>query len=190
MAQASSTAEASGRTARRRSSRCLTAAARVGLLTDDEQALAYAYASKAAQRYVDFWISKATGSVNLWDEGRRTDDYRGKFRILGENYRCRTSSPTRTNRGTRWASRTSPRWPTSRRRWTDCLFKPSPGSRRAPPIGCSSHAATLVISIALPLINGGASQHMHHPYFPIPFLAACWKASRTARSPCWCRSSR
>jgi len=23
--------------------------------------------------------------------------------------------------------------------------------------------------IALPLINGGASQHMHHPYFPIPF---------------------
>jgi hypothetical protein len=23
--------------------------------------------------------------------------------------------------------------------------------------------------IGLPLINGGASQHMHHPYFPIPF---------------------
>jgi hypothetical protein len=23
--------------------------------------------------------------------------------------------------------------------------------------------------IALPLINGGATQHMHHPYFPIPF---------------------
>jgi len=63
----------------------LTAAARLGLLTDDEKSLAYAQAVRTARRYVDFWIDARTGSVNLWDGGRRTDAYRGKFRILGEN---------------------------------------------------------------------------------------------------------
>ena len=64
----------------------MTAAAVLNLLNDDDKALAYAYASRAALRYADFWLDAHTGSVNLWDQGRRTDTYRGKFRILGENF--------------------------------------------------------------------------------------------------------
>ena len=34
----------------------LTAAAAMGILNDDEMALAYGYASRAAEHYVNFWI--------------------------------------------------------------------------------------------------------------------------------------
>ncbi len=34
---------------------------------------------------MDFWFDPDMGSVNLWEHGRRTDAYRGKHRILGEN---------------------------------------------------------------------------------------------------------
>ena len=147
----------------------LTAAARVGLLTDDERALAYAYASRAAQRYVDFWINKDTGSVNLWDDGRRTDDYRGKFRILGENLSL-AHQFAYTNEG-----------------WNAMGFKDKPAMANFEAALDTLPAQTvtwfargtydrLLLTrrdaghiIALPLINGGASQHMHHPYFPIPF---------------------
>jgi hypothetical protein len=147
----------------------LTAAARLGLLSDDERALAYAYASKAAQRYVDFWISKDTGSVNLWDEGRRTDDYRGKFRILGENLSL-AHQFTYTNEA-----------------WNAIGFKDKPAMANFEAALDKLPAQTvtwfakgtydrLLLTrrdaghiIGLPLINGGATQHMHHPYFPIPF---------------------
>jgi len=147
----------------------LTAAARSGLLTDDERALAYAYASTAAQRYVDFWIGKGTGSVNLWDDGRRTDDYRGKFRILGENLSL------------------SHQFAYTNEAWNAMGFKNTPqiANFDAALEKLPAHTVTwfakgtydrLLLTrrdgghiIALPLINGGASQHMHHPYFPIPF---------------------
>jgi hypothetical protein len=147
----------------------LTAAARVGLLTGDERALAYAYSSRAAQRYVDFWISRDTGSVNLWDDGRRTDDYRGKFRILGENLSL------------------SHQFAYTNEAWNAMGFKdqrPIDGFdaalERLPAqtvtwFAKGTYDRLLVTRrdaghiIALPLINGGASQHMHHPYFPIPF---------------------
>jgi hypothetical protein len=63
----------------------LTAAAALDVLTDQEKAMAYAFSSRVAARYADFWLDPATGSVNLWDHGRDTDAYRGKHRILGEN---------------------------------------------------------------------------------------------------------
>jgi hypothetical protein len=147
----------------------LTAAARTGLLNEDERALAYAYASRAAQRYVEFWISKGTGSVNLWDEGRRTDDYRGKFRILGENLSL-AHQFAYTNEA-----------------WNAMGFKDEPAMVNFEAALDKLPAQTvtwfakgdfdrLLLTrrdaghiIGLPLINGGASQHMHHPYFPIPF---------------------
>jgi hypothetical protein len=147
----------------------LTAAARTGLLNEDERALAYAYASRAAQRYVEFWISKGTGSVNLWDEGRRTDDYRGKFRILGENLSL-AHQFAYTNEA-----------------WNAMGFKDEPAMVNFEAALDKLPAQTvtwfakgdfdrLLLTrrdaghiIGLPLINGGASQHMHHPYFPVPF---------------------
>jgi hypothetical protein len=107
--------------------------------------------------------------VNLWDGGRRTDDYRGKFRILGENLSL-AHQFVYTNEG-----------------WNAIGFKDQPpmASFEAALDRLPAQTVTwfakgtydrLLLTrrdaghvIALPLINGGASQHMHHPYFPIPF---------------------
>jgi hypothetical protein len=147
----------------------LTAAARSGILTDAEKQLAYDYAARAAQRYVDFWINPKTGSVNLWDDGRRTDAYRGKFRILGENLSL-AHQYAYTSTG-----------------WNGMGFKSkTPADDWAKEIDVLPRQATTWFSrgaydrllvtlrdgshiIGLPIINGADSQHMHNPYFPIPY---------------------
>jgi hypothetical protein len=147
----------------------LTAAARLGVLTPDERLLAYSYATAAAQRYVDFWMNPSTGSVNMWDGGRRTDAYRGKFRILGENLSL------------------AHQFAYTNERWNAMGFKDRPAMigfaaalERRPVRAITwfsrgTYDRVLVTRrdggriIGLPLISGGATQHMHHPYFPIPF---------------------
>ncbi|RHW19105.1 hypothetical protein D1610_03025 [Sphingomonas gilva] len=147
----------------------LTAAAKLDVLTPEERDMAYAFSSRIAARYMDFWVDPRTGSVNLWDDGRRTDAYRGKHRILGENlslarqhhytnaiwnelgYRGRAPSPHYA-------------------RWLDTLPKSSflyfargEHDRALLTIRDGGHV------IGLPLINGAAGQHMNSPYFPIPY---------------------
>jgi len=147
----------------------LTAAARLGILSKSDEALAYAYASSAALRYADFWIDRRTGSVNLWDGGRRTDDYRGKFRILGENLSL------------------AHQFAYTDRAWNALGYRGVPPMRdfaaalRSRPyqkvtwFARGEYDRLLVTQrdgchvIGLPLINGGPTQHMHNPYFPIPF---------------------
>jgi hypothetical protein len=147
----------------------LTAAAVLNLLDEQQQSLAYAFISRAAQRYVDFWLDARSGSVNLWDGGRRTDDYRGKFRILGENFSL-GHQYIYTNAA-----------------WNRLGYKDRPPvesfavalSRLAPRTvtwferGTYDRALVTLRDrgqiISLPLINGGVGQHMHSPYFPIPF---------------------
>lgn len=147
----------------------LTAAARLGVLTDEERDLAYSYATKAAQRYVDFWINSATGSVNLWDEGRRTDDYRGKFRILGENlslaYQFTYTNDSWNAMGYRDRPMAADFGAALERRKVDAVTWFARGTYDRVLV-TRREGAHLV---GLPLISGGASQHMHHPYFPIPF---------------------
>lgn len=147
----------------------LTAAAVLDLLSDDDKALAYAYSSRAAHRYAEFWLDPRTGSVNLWDQGRRTDTYRGKFRILGENFSLghqyvytnaawnrlgwRNQPPLRDfERKLKRLPARSTTW-FARGEYDRMLFTLREAGR----------------VISLPLINGGASQHMNVPYFPIPF---------------------
>ncbi len=147
----------------------LTAAARLGVLSDDEKALAYAYASRAAERYVDFWINPKTGSVNLWDDGRRTDTYRGKFRILGENLSL-AHQYAYTSEG--WnALGYKDKTPIADLdgaiaklpRETVTWFAKGPYDRLLLTRRDLGHI------IGLPIINGGGEQHMHTPYFPVPF---------------------
>lgn len=63
----------------------LSMAAYLDLLTDEEKDLAYAYNTKAVNKFFDFWIDTEMNSLNMWEKGRRTDKYRNKNRILGEN---------------------------------------------------------------------------------------------------------
>jgi hypothetical protein len=147
----------------------LTAAAATGLLTPAEMDLAYAYSSSAAQHYIDFWTDVRTGSVNLWDGGRRTDAYRGKFRILGENLSL-THQFNYTNAA--WnALGYRDRPPTS----TFARLAQALPKRTVTWFAKGKYDRLLVTMrdrgrvISLPIINGGVSQHDHNPYFPIPF---------------------
>lgn len=147
----------------------LTAAAVLGVLTPEEMDVAYALSSAITARHMDFWVDADTGSVNLWDEGRRTDAYRAKHRILGENLSlARQHSYTNAlwNRlGYRDRAPTADlaAWRALRPRATLTWFGRGEYDR----------ALLTVIDgprlIGLPVINGGAGQHMNTPYFPIPF---------------------
>lgn len=66
----------------------LTAAANAGVLTPKEMQVAYAFIYQAAHRFNTFWYdpSLPTPSVNMWVKGRGTDSYRGKPRVMGENF--------------------------------------------------------------------------------------------------------
>ncbi|WP_216594693.1 hypothetical protein [Halomonas sp. PR-M31] len=150
----------------------LSAAAYLDVLTPKEKEMAYAFASKATQRYVSFWYDDDMKSVDLWDKGRTTDDYRGKHRILGENlslshqliytanlwneigYKDKIPS----NDFVAWLKEL----PTSTITW----FAKGEYDRALVTYRDQNHV------ISLPLINGGKSQHMNNPYYPIPFSNA------------------
>jgi hypothetical protein len=147
----------------------LTAAAEVDVLTEQEKALAYSYATRAAERYVGFWIDGTTGAVNLWDNGRRTDAYRGKFRRFGENLSLAHQF-----------AYTNAVW--NRLGYQDKapLADFAQALKKLPQqtvtwFARGEYDRVLLTRregdhiIGLPLISGGVSQHMHSPYFPIPF---------------------
>ncbi len=147
----------------------LSAAAALDVLTEQEKAAAYAFSSRVSARHADFWIDPQTGSVNLWDDGRRTDAYRGKHRILGENlslghqhiytskiwsrlgYRDKLADQALVAHIAR-AKKQDFTW-FARGKYDRALFTYRHGDQL----------------IGLPLINGAAGQHMNTPYFPIPF---------------------
>jgi hypothetical protein len=147
----------------------LTAAAATNVLTEQEKQLAYAFSSRVAERYVNFWIDAKTGSVNLWDNGRRTDAYRGKFRILGENLSLahqfvytnenwnKLGFQDKVPTNAYWAGLNSLPKETvtwfSQGKYDRLLLTRREGDR----------------IISLPIINGASTQHNHSPYFPIPF---------------------
>ncbi len=147
----------------------LTAAAATGVLTKAEMDLAYAYSSSAAQHYVSFWTDARTGSVNLWDNGRRTDAYRGKFRILGENLSL-AHQFVYTND---WWSKLGYRDKAPTR---DFAKLAAALPKRTVTWFAKGEYDRLLVTwrdrgrvVSLPIINGGVSQHDHNPYFPIPF---------------------
>jgi hypothetical protein len=64
----------------------LSVAAHLDVLSPEEKQYAFAYSTRIVARYADFWFNPAIHSVDMWGQGRRTDAYRGKHRILGENF--------------------------------------------------------------------------------------------------------
>jgi hypothetical protein len=63
----------------------LTAAAVHNLLDKQEHAAACYFARRITHKFITFWYQKDRQSINIWTDGRATDAYRGKHRILGEN---------------------------------------------------------------------------------------------------------
>lgn len=147
----------------------LTAAAALDLLTDEEERMAYAFSSRVAARYADFWLDSGTGSVNLWDHGRKTDAYRGKHRILGENlslsHQLFYTNAIWNRLG--WKDRAPDpafvAWLETLPRSTTTWFSRADTDRLVVTYRDGDRV------IGLPLINGGPTQHMHTPYFPVPY---------------------
>lgn len=147
----------------------LTAAAVAGILTPQEKDLAYAFVCRVARRYSSFWMNKATGSVDIWGQGRRTDAYRGKFRILGENLSLAHQFLYTDAAWNSLGYKDRPpmadfdaalaRLPKHTVTW----FARGTYDRMLLTIRDGSHV------IGLPLINGASGQHMHNSYFPIPY---------------------
>ena len=147
----------------------LTSAAVLGVLTPEEKDLAYGYATRAAGRYVSFWLDPATGSVDLWSRGRRTDAYRGAFRRFGENLSLAHQFCYTNALWNQLGYRDKPAMPDFAQalerlpRQSVVWFARGQYDRMLLTRRDGDHI------IGLPLINGGTSQHMHSPYFPIPF---------------------
>ena len=147
----------------------LTSAALAGILTPREKELAYSYAATAAQRYVDFWIDPSTGSVDMWSRGRRTDAYRGAFRRFGENLSLAHQFSYTNAIWNDLGYRDKPVMPDFAQalkqlpQQTVTWFARGKYDRMLLTRRDGDHI------IGLPLIDGGVSQHMHSPYFPIPF---------------------
>jgi hypothetical protein len=63
----------------------LSIAAWNDVLSAEEKKMAFTYSYLSTKRFLDFWWDDSLGCVNIWFKGRKTDDYRGKHRILGES---------------------------------------------------------------------------------------------------------
>ncbi|HEY5800735.1 MAG TPA: hypothetical protein VIT92_10970 [Burkholderiaceae bacterium] len=148
----------------------LSTAAYLGVLTPEEKQYAYAYSARIAERYMTFWVNPAIASVDMWNLGRRTDTYRGKHRILGENFSLlhqlimtndmwnkagmKDAAPRKDLDA--WLARTRPKFTLTR-------FARGEYDRALAIWRDKGHA------FSLSLINGGQSQHANSPYYPLPF---------------------
>jgi hypothetical protein len=148
----------------------LSTAAYLGVLSQEEKEYAYAYSSRIAERYMSFWHNPQMGSVDMWNGGRRTDTYRGKHRILGENFsllhQLITTNEMWNKAGMKdvvprkdlasWLERTRPKFSLTR-------FARGEHDRALAIWRDKGHVFSLSI------INGGQSQHANSPYYPLPF---------------------
>ncbi|MGM9485505.1 hypothetical protein ACS5PN_30230 [Roseateles sp. NT4] len=148
----------------------LSVAAELGVLKGEEKDIAYAYSHRIVRKYVDFWFDGRMHSVDLWNQGRRTDAYRAKHRILGENFSLLHQIISASERWNAAGYRDKkPR--EDLQAWADGHLPPFKFVWFAK--GEYDRALALVrdrdIVFSLPLINGGVGQHANSPYYPLPF---------------------
>ena len=148
----------------------LSTAAYLGVLTPEEKEYAYAYSARIVERYMNFWYDPALHSVDMWGKGRRTDAYRGKHRILGENFsllhQLITTDAMWNRAGMKnavpredlaaWLERARPTFSVTR-------FAGGEYDRALAIWRDGPHV------FSLSMINGGPGQHANSPYYPLPF---------------------
>ncbi len=148
----------------------LSIAAYLDVLKADEKEYAYAFSSRVAARYMDFWYDPAMHSLDMWGKGRRTDTYRGKHRILGENFsllhqlistndlwnraQMRDRKPRQDLQA--WLDKTQPQFKLT---W----FAQGEYDRALAVFRDRRHVFSLL------MVNGGSSQYDNSPYYPLPF---------------------
>jgi hypothetical protein len=148
----------------------LSVAAYLGELTPAEKQHAYAYSTRVVARYVDFWQNSQMQSVDLWGQGRRTDAYRGKHRILGENFsllhqlvaanrlwnQAGLENQAPADDLAAWLDATQPRFSLT---W----FAHGDYDRALAIYRDKGHVFSLL------MVNGGAGQYANSPYYALPY---------------------
>ncbi|MYM23533.1 hypothetical protein GTP46_12835 [Duganella sp. FT135W] len=148
----------------------LSVSAYLDVLTPEEKQYAYAFSSRIAERYMNFWYDPAMHSLDMWGKGRRTDTYRGKHRILGENFsllhQLIYTNETWNKAGFKdvqpkadlqaWLDKNRPQFSTT-------TFAQGEYDRALSIFRDGKHV------VGLNMINGGISQHDNSPYYPLPF---------------------
>jgi hypothetical protein len=148
----------------------LSTAAYLGVLSPEEKEYAYALSARIGERYMHFWYDPQMHSVDMWNKGRRTDTYRGKHRILGENFsllhQLITTDEMWSKAGMKdvapradlaaWLERARPKFSLTR-------FASGEYDRALAIWRDGQHV------FSLSMINGGISQHANSPYYPLPF---------------------
>ncbi|NGZ86900.1 hypothetical protein [Duganella aceris] len=148
----------------------LSVSAYLNVLTPEEKQYAYAFSSRVAARYMDFWYDPAMHSVDMWSKGRRTDTYRGKHRILGENFSL-LHQLISTNDMWNQAGMKDAQPKADLQAWLDknrpqfssTTFAQGEYDRALSIFRDGKHV------VSLNMINGGGSQHNNSPYYPLPF---------------------
>jgi hypothetical protein len=148
----------------------LSVSAYLDVLTPEEKQYAYTWSNQLVAKYVDFWYDPAIGSVDMWGKGRRTDTYRGKHRILGENFSLLHQLIFTTEMWNKAGMRDQPPKP-GLQAWLDRtqpVFSLTPFAQ-----GEYDRALAVYRDkghvFSLNMINGGPSQHANSPYYPLPF---------------------
>jgi hypothetical protein len=148
----------------------LSTAAYLGVLTPEEKEYAYAYSTKIGERYMNFWYDPQMHSVDMWNKGRRTDTYRGKHRILGENFSLLHQLITTDEMWTRAGMKDAK----PRADLASWLEHKRPAFSLTRFAGGDYDRALAIWRdgrhvVSLSMINGGISQHANSPYYPLPF---------------------
>ena len=148
----------------------LAVSAYLDVLTPEEKKYAYAISSRIAERYVNFWFDPDMHSVDLWGKGRRTDTYRGKNRILGENFSL-LHQLIATNELWNKAGMQDQVPPQDLTQW---LRKARPAFHLTWFAKGEYDRALAIFRdqdkvFSLLMVNGGAGQYANSPYYPLPF---------------------
>lgn len=161
----------------------LSAAAYFDVLTPVEKDMAYAFATRAVRKYVEFWVDPGMQSVNMWEKGRATDQYRNKTRILGENFSL-SDHLVKTNDvwnrigfRNRTPSPAFEGWIAKLPRTTLTWFARGEHDRALLTYRDGSHV------VSLPMVNGGPQYHHMNAYFPIPYSHHLVQGSPNATYP-------
>lgn len=139
-----------------------------GIFTEEEEKLAYGYTMRVLRSLVDFWYDEEMQSINMWEKGRKTDQYRNKNRILSENLSLHMQA---VNSLSHWA-----------KAGYDKLEEPEGWEKLLDAQEAYSfirfakdeYDRGLVIVRqgkmvwSLPLINGGTKYFSRDPYMPVP----------------------
>jgi hypothetical protein len=148
----------------------LSVSAFLGLLTPEEKQYGYAYSNRIVAKYMDFWYNPAIHSVDMWGQGRRTDAYRAKHRILGENFSL-AHQLIFTNEFWNKAGMEDVKPKADLQAWLDksrprfsmTWFTQGQYDRALAIFRDKRHVFSLL------MVNGGASQYDNSPYYPLPF---------------------